>query len=91
MPKTCWVYECNTNTKTERKKREPRKVINVFRFPGKADPFQHHQRWIDVIGKINEDLKVDDETVVCSLHWPDDFETNKVRGIWRPVDPTSDF
>ena len=39
-----------------------------------------------LLGKINEDLKVDDETVACSLHWPDDFETNKVRGIWRPSD-----
>ena len=52
MLKTCCVYGCNTNTKAERKKREPGKVINVFRFPCKADPFEH-QRWIDIVGKIN--------------------------------------
>ena len=91
MPKSCCVYGCNTNTKTERKNRAPGTVRNVFRFPNKGDEPFERQRWIDVIGKIYANLKVEDETVVCSLHWPGCFEKIEVRGKWRPVHPPSIF
>ena len=91
MPKSCCVCGCNTNTKTERKNRAPGTVRNVFRFPNKEDEPFERQRWIDVIRKINANLKVEDETVVCSLHWPGCFEKIKVRRKWRPVHPPSIF
>ena len=49
-----------------------------------AAPFER-QRWIDVIRKINANLKVEDEIVVCSLHWPGYFKKIKVRGKWRHI------
>ena len=33
------------------------------------------QRWIETVQKINANLVVNDETVLCERHWPDDYET----------------
>ena len=31
---------------------------------------EEHQRWIDVVNKINDNFEVGDETDICSRHWP---------------------
>ena len=49
----------------------------VYRFPTDKD---ERQRWIDVVGKINANLKVTNETVVCELHWPHGYETVRKKG-----------
>ena len=75
MGKTCCVYACNSNYNSERKTHD--KEIRVFRFPKDSD---ERQRWIAVISKINANLRVTDNTVVCSLHWPEKFETKELHG-----------
>ena len=60
----------------------------VFRFPSDND---ERQRWIDVIGKINANLIVNNETVVCENHWPTGYETIKKKGRYRTKYPLSVF
>ena len=60
----------------------------VYRFPTDKD---ERQRWIDVVGKINANLKVTSETVVCELHWPHGYETVRKKGKNRPKYPPSIF
>lgn len=63
MGKTCCVFNCNTGTKAERRNRNPKVEINVYRFPKEEDP--ERLRWANVIGKINKNLDIKEETVVC--------------------------
>ena len=44
-----------------------------------------------MIGRINANLVVKSDTVVCRLHWPVGFKTKESYGKERPVDPPSVF
>ena len=90
MPKPCCVYGCKTNYRSEKQSRgdDENEKIPVYRFP--KDEFER-ERWIDVIGRINANLVVKSDTVVCRLHWPVGFKTKESYGKERPVDPPSVF
>ena len=78
MVKKCCVYGCNVNYLSTLNKNENASKT-VYRFPKDKD---ERQRWIDVVGKINANLKVTSETllVVCELHWPHGYETVRKKG-----------
>ena len=69
--KKCCVYGCNANYLSTLNKNENASKT-VYRFPTDKD---ERQRWIDVVGKINANLKVTSEAVVCELHWSHGDET----------------
>ena len=72
-----WIYAATMAQHAERRDRDPNVVINVYRFPNSKLEKAERQRWIDVVGKINANLVVEDETVV----WPVDFVYN-IGDIW---------
>ena len=97
MVKKCCVYGCKTNYQSKKKSVIPPTTSTaetntnfptVFRFPTDKD---EQQRWIDVIGKINKDLIVNNETVVCENHWQTGYETVRKKGKCRPKYPPSIF
>ena len=87
MVKTCCLYDCKTNYRTERKDNE---VVSVDRFPNKKN-MEERQRWIDVVKKINANLEIGDETVICSRHWPKNCSMIRYNGKERPSEPPSVF
>ena len=93
MGKTCCVYGCKTNYRTEMRDRDENEkgIVSVYRFPSKKKNNEERQRWIDVIKKINANLEVGDETVICSRHWPENCTKRLHYGKERPVDPPSVF
>ena len=93
MVKKCCVYDCKTNYDSERKKyvSVDGKQQSVFRFPHPNTEAENRQRWIDVVSKVNANLKVGSETVICSLHWPPNYPQYKKKGHWRPSVPPSIF
>ena len=64
-----------------------RQFLSGFRFPYDNDEYQH---WIDVIGKINASLIVNNETVIRENHWSTGYETIK-KGRYRPKYPPCVF
>ena len=59
--------------------------MSVYRFPNDSDELK---KWIQAIPNAN--LTVTKNTVICELHWPENFETVKVRGgKLRPKNPPS--
>ena len=91
MGKTCCVYGCKTNYKTERRSRDEEQNMSVYRFPSEKKNNKERQRWIDVVKKINANLQVGDETVICDRHWPLNCAKKLHYGRERPVDPPSVF
>ena len=79
MPRKCCVPLCKANYVTSESQQ-------VFRFP--KDNYEQ-QRWIRAIPR--KDLLVNNNTVVCRQHWPDNFPTYLHRGKERPVNPPSVF
>ena len=73
MPKKCCVYACRTNYNSEKTKGCDK--LSVFRFPTNTD---EQQKWIQAVPNAN--LKVTKSTVICELHWPDNFEKVKMQG-----------
>ena len=67
-----------------------RNTFQFYRFPNKKNN-EERQRWIDVVKKINANLEVGDETVICSRHWPENCAMKRHYGKERPVDPPSVF
>ena len=49
--------------------------MSVYRLPNDSN---EHKKWIQAIPNAN--LTVTNDTVICELHWPENFETVKVRG-----------
>ena len=86
------MYECRTNYESEKKKKESQSsTVSVFRFPSeKTDPVER-ERWIAVVGKINKDFKLSNDTVICEVHWPAGYEKIKKKGRFRPKNPPSIF
>ena len=75
MPKKCCVFACRTNYASERSKSGASKKIPVYRFPREEE---EKQNWIKVIP--NDNLTVNQNTVICELHWPEDYEKIKAKG-----------
>ena len=75
MPKKCCVFACHTNYASERSKSGASKKIPVYRFPREEE---EKQNWIKVI--TNDNLTVNQNTVICELHWPEDYEKIKAKG-----------
>ena len=90
MVKTCCIYSSRTNYRTERRDRDEKKKehIPVYRFPNKKNN-EERQRRIAVVKKINANLEVGDETVICSRHWPENCAMKRHYRKERPVDPPS--
>ena len=83
MPKKCCVYACSTNY--ARSKNKSQDKVSVFRFP---KDISDKEKWMQAVP--NSNLIVSDNTVICELHWPKNFETLKVRGgKLRPKNPPS--
>nr|XP_012563426.1 unnamed protein product [Hydra vulgaris] len=78
MDKKCCIYGCTTNYLSAKKKSDNLK-ISVYRL---AINEEEKQMRIKVIPNAN--LKVTNDTVVCELHWPINFEKQIVRGKYRP-------
>ena len=90
MVKTCCLYNCKTNYRSERESRKIIENVPVYRFPNMKN-MEERTRWIDVVKKINANLVVKDETVICRLHWPKDCRMIRYYGKERPADPPSVF
>lgn len=69
MGKKCCVFGCKTGYSSE-KASEKDKQISVYRFPTDES---ERKAWISAIPNAN--LSITNDTVVCELHWPSDFET----------------
>ena len=91
MGRKCCVYHCKTNYESEKKGYVPEsengQKIPVFRFPSEKDELDERKRWIDVVSKVNKNLKVSKDTVVCEVHWPKGYPTYRKKGHDRPVVP----
>ena len=86
MGKKCCVYTTNYDSE---KKTENGKKVPLFRFPNQNTEQENRQRWIEAVSKVNANLKVGPETVVCELHWPEGYPTYKKKGRVRPAVPPS--
>ena len=95
MVKKCCVYGCTTNylSKTRKRKTDEDDTTasiesivkpSVYRFP--KDPIEREE-WRKVVP--NENLNVTDNTVICSIHWPPDFEKIGKNGKFRPKNKPS--
>ena len=91
MGRTCCVYDCNTNYKSEVKKRKLDEEVHVYRLPNEKKFPKERADWISVLTKINANLKITNDTVVCNKHWPPNKPTFTYYGKERPVDPPSVF
>ena len=81
MPRKCCIYACCTNYDSQ----DENAKIPVYCLP-KDD--EERAKWIKAIPNAN--LTVNGDTVICALHWPQDFDKIKVRGgKLRPKDPPS--
>ena len=90
MGKTCCVYDCNTNYKSEIKRRKlDDECVHVYRVPNPKKFPKQHADWVSILTKINANLNITNETVVCSKHWPPHKPTFLHYGKERPVDPPS--
>ena len=83
MPKKCSVNGCKTGYASQKAGK-----VSVFRLPSEPE---ERQKWIDNILKVNESLKVTEDTVVCSKHWPVGYTETRQRGHNRPLYPPSVF
>ena len=94
MVKKCCVYGCPTNYTSEKMKRktdtnqlgsgESKPKVSVYRLPKTEE---ERERWIKVIPNAN--LKVMNDTVICNLHWPHDFEKIEKNGKIPQKNPPS--
>ena len=92
MGRTCCVYDCNTNYKSEVKRRKVEaEDVHVYRLPNPKKFPKQHDDWVSVLTKINANLNITNDTVVCSKHWPPNKPTFTHYGKERPVDPPSVF
>ena len=81
MPRKCCVFDCNTNYDSKRNTQK----LSVYRLPSDEN---EREAWIRAVPNAN--LTVSKNTVICELHWPDNFEIVKVRGgKLRPKNPPS--
>ena len=79
MERKCCVTNCNGNYDDDNKER-------TFRLPS-AD--NERQRWLVVIPRDSIPDKKD--TVVCERHWPPNYQTIKIFGKLRPLEPPAVF
>ena len=71
MGKTCCVYDCNTNYKSEVKRRKlDDESVHVYRLPNSKKFPKQYADWVSILTKINADFNITNDTVVCSKHWP---------------------
>ena len=93
MGKKCCVYNCKTNYNSQKKSHvtQDGENVSVFRFPKKETEPENLQRWFEIVSKVNANLKVGPETVICEAHWPKDYPRYKKKGRWRPSVPPSLF
>jgi hypothetical protein len=82
---------CKTNYRSEVKTRADDENVSVYRFPHATRFPGERERWIEVASKITKDLKVNDNTVICSRHWPANAPMFSFYGKDRPVNPPSIF
>ena len=88
MGRTCCVYDCNTNYKSEVKRRKVEaEDVHVYRLPNSKKFPKQHDDWVSVLTKINANLNITNDTVVCSKHWPANKPMFTHYGKERPVDP----
>ena len=74
MVKTCCVFGCKTGYASQKDT-----TASVFRFPKEEG---ERQAWIAAIPRKN--LVVNNDTVICSLHWPPGYATVTKNGEARP-------
>lgn len=91
MGKTCCLASCKSNYRSEVKTRTDDETISVYRFPHAKRFPRERERWIEVASKITKDLNVNDNTVICSRHWPANAPMFNFYGKDRPVNPPSIF
>ena len=89
MVKKCCMVNCDTNYAS--KKSDGGRKISVFRFPSDKTEPEERKKWIDVCSKVRANLRVTDETVICELHWPENYPTYRKKGHERPAVPPSIF
>ena len=94
MVKKCCVYGCSTNYLSQKRKRKANDTTNssgdygtkpsVYRFLNNPSA---RDEWRKVIPNAN--LKVTNDTVICSLHWPPNFAKSEKNGKLRPKNKPS--
>ena len=84
MPKKCCIPGCKTNYLKSNSARDPSKKVPVFRFPKDAENIQ---KWKNSLPF--QEIKVNENTVICELHWPSLYQKELVRGKFRPRNPPS--
>jgi hypothetical protein len=83
------MYGCKTNYESEKKGYIANgDKVSVFRFPSDPD---ERKKWIEVVKKVNANLTVSNNTVVCEAHWPKGYPTCRKKGHDRPAAPPSIF
>ena len=92
MVRKCCMVSCNTHYDPKKgEDRDGGRKIAVFRFPSEKSEPEDRKKWIEVCSKIRADLKVTNETVICELHWPENYPTYRKKGRDRPAVPPSLF
>ena len=84
MPGKCCVFACRINCDSTRSTAaNGAEKIFVHRFPQETD---ERVKWINAV--TNTNLTVNNNTVICELHWPKNFEIIKAHGgKLRPKHP----
>ena len=91
MGKTCCLATCKTNYRSEVKTRSKDEEISVYRFPNAKRFPKERENWIEVASKITKNLNINDDTVICSRHWPANAPMFSFYGKDRPLNPPSVF
>ncbi len=74
MPRKCVVFGCRSGYASE----QSNTSLSFFRFP---KDHQRLQEWISSLpNRFPVGFKPSIHQVICSLHWPDNFETTPCRG-----------
>ena len=93
MGRKCCVFDCKTGYDSQKKAYIDNggKKISVFRFPTEKKEPEDRKRWIDIVSKVNANLTVNKDTVVCEAHWPKGYPTYRKKGHDKPAVPPSIF
>ena len=87
MPRKCCVKDCKTGYYSQ--KDGPK--VTCHTLPSEQHEPEERRKWLEVLYKVTENLNVNQNTVVCSKHWPEGFSFKLKKGHKRPVDPPSVF
>ena len=69
MGRNCCIPHCKMNASNKGTHSSTAERISFFRFPNKNNE-EERKRWIDVVREWYPNAVIDEKTLICSLHWP---------------------